>query len=75
MKLDVKELIEGYLFKGTIQDRIEKFELAWDIGDYFEDIKENAKFRYWHFSNNKSFHPLKKFKTFWRNPSSFFSSS
>ena len=39
MKLDVKELIEGYLFEGTIQDRIEKFELAWDIRDYFEDIK------------------------------------
>ncbi|EDP76307.1 hypothetical protein [Hydrogenivirga sp. 128-5-R1-1] len=39
MKFDVKELIEDYLLEGGIQDRIEKFELAWDIRDYFEDIK------------------------------------
>ena len=39
MKFDVKELIDDYLSEGTVQDRIEKFELAWDIWNHFEDIK------------------------------------
>ncbi len=39
MKFDVKELIDDYLSERTVQDRIEKFELVWDIWNHFEDIK------------------------------------
>ena len=37
--MDKKKIIEEYLFEGTPEEKKEKFELAWDIMNHFEDIK------------------------------------
>ena len=41
--MDKKEIIKEYLFKGTPEERKEKFELAWDIYSLLPDFWEEAK--------------------------------
>ena len=49
--IDRKKIIEEYLFEGTPEEKKEKFEIAWDVRENFDEIKSEL-------SINNVFKPL-----------------
>jgi len=41
--LNKKEIIEKFLFEGNIEEQKEKFEIAWDIRENFDEIKKEMR--------------------------------
>lgn len=51
--MDKKKIIEEYLFEGTPEEKKQKFEIAWDIRENFDEIKKEIAI-------NNVFKPLEK---------------